>query len=144
MPPPFIHRLRVRYAECDMQGVVFNSHYLVYFDAALTELWREALGGYRPMLDRGIDLVVAEAQLRYKSAARFDDELTIEMTITHLGKTSIVSGYGIGCDGTPLVEGMTRHVTVDRTTLQKTPIPDWMRTGLEPWVSLSRQAGPSA
>jgi acyl-CoA thioester hydrolase len=122
-----------------MQGVVFNSHYLVYFDAALTELWREALGGYRAMLDRGIDLVVAEAQLRYQRAARFDDELTVEMTITRLGKTSIVSEHSIRRDGTPLVEGMTRHVTVDRETLQKTPIPDWMRAGLESWVGTRRQ-----
>ncbi|MBV9423893.1 MAG: acyl-CoA thioesterase [Solirubrobacterales bacterium] len=138
MARPFIHRLRVRYAECDMQGVVFNSHYLVYFDAALTELWREALGGYRLMLDQDIDLVVAEAHLRYKSAARFEDELTVEMTITHLGETSIVSEYSIGCDGTPLVDGMTRHVTVSRDTLKKTPIPGWMRSGLEPWVSSGR------
>jgi acyl-CoA thioester hydrolase len=117
-----------------MQGVVFNSHYLVYFDAALTELWREALGGYRTMLDRGIDLVVAEAQLRYARAARFDDELTLEMRITHLGTTSIVSDYSILCNGRALVQGTTRHVTVDRNTLEKTPIPDWMRSGLEPWV----------
>ena len=64
MAEPFTHRLRVRYAECDVQGVVFNSHYLAYFDIAITELWRAALGGYEAMLDRGLDIVVAEAHLR--------------------------------------------------------------------------------
>lgn len=134
MPPPFTHSVRVRYAECDMQGVVFNSHYLAYFDVALTELWREALGGYRAMIDRGVDLVVAEAQLRYESSARFDDELELELTITRLGTTSIVSAYAIRRNGDTLVAGTMRHVAVDRETHQKTPIPDWMRTGLEPWV----------
>ena len=45
MGSAFVHPLRVRYAECDPQGVVFNGHYLAYFDIALTELWRAAFGG---------------------------------------------------------------------------------------------------
>ena len=57
-------------------GVVFNAHYLAYFDVSITELWRAAFGGYQAMLDRGIDMVVAEAQLRFHASARFDDELT--------------------------------------------------------------------
>src|SRR4030095_16455395 len=43
---PFVHRLRVRFHECDPQGVVFNAHYFSYFDVALTEMWREAFGSY--------------------------------------------------------------------------------------------------
>ncbi len=64
----FSYPLRVRYAECDPQGVVFNSHYLAYFDIDMTELWRAAFGGYGVMIDRGIDLVVAEAQLRFRAS----------------------------------------------------------------------------
>ena len=75
MPAPYVHRLRVRYGECDPQGVVFNAHYLAYFDIALTELWRESLGGYRLMTDSGVDMVVAEAGVRYRASAGFDDEL---------------------------------------------------------------------
>src|SRR3712207_6949070 len=45
----FVHRLRVRYSECDPQGVVFNAHFVTYFDIALTELWREANGPYGGM-----------------------------------------------------------------------------------------------
>ncbi len=41
---PFVHELRVRYGECDPQGIVFNANYLLYFDVAFTELWREAVG----------------------------------------------------------------------------------------------------
>ena len=64
--PAFRHRLRVRYVECDAQGVVFNAHYLAYFDIGITELWREALGSYQDMLDAGVDVVVAEAGVRFR------------------------------------------------------------------------------
>src|SRR5207248_2363281 len=82
---PFRHRLRVRYAECDPQGVVFNAHYLAYFDTSITELWRAAFGSYQAMLERGVDVVVAEAQVRFRSPARFDEQLTLEIAITQLG-----------------------------------------------------------
>ena len=69
---PFRHRLRVRYNECDPQGVVFNANYLTYLDITMGELWRE-LGGYQEMVDAGVDMVVAEANIRYRAALRFDD-----------------------------------------------------------------------
>jgi acyl-CoA thioester hydrolase len=62
--PPFVHRLRVRYVECDMQGHVFNAHYFTWFDVANTEFWRAAIGSYSKMNDAGIDVVVAEAGAR--------------------------------------------------------------------------------
>ena len=72
MPRELVHELRVRYAECDPQGIVFNSRYLEYFDVALTELWREALGSYdEPMIAEGVDLVVAEAGMQVPQLAAF-------------------------------------------------------------------------
>jgi acyl-CoA thioester hydrolase len=130
---PFSHQLRVRFAECDPQGVVFNSHYLAYVDVAITELWRAALGNYQTMLDRGVDVVVAEARLRFRSPARFDDEVRLEVTVTHMGNTSIISQHRICRGDDVLVEVEIRHVTVDRATLAKLPIPDWLRDGLSPW-----------
>ena len=134
MGGPFVHSLRVRYAECDVQGVVFNSHYLAYFDVGITELWRAAFGSYQAMLDRGIDIVVAEAQLRFLASARFDDELTLEVTVTRLGTTSIVTRHLIRRTQQLVVDGSLRHVFVDRHALTKTPIPDWVRQGLAPWT----------
>ena len=77
--PAFVHHLRVRYNECDAQGHVFNANYLVYFDVILAELWREALGSYETLTAEGLDLVVAEAGLRFRAPARFDDELEITL-----------------------------------------------------------------
>jgi acyl-CoA thioester hydrolase len=134
MGVPFVHALRVRYAECDVQGVVFNAHYLAYFDVSMTELWRAAFGGYQAMLDRGVDMVVAEAQLRFQGPARFDQELRLEVAIVRMGNTSILSRHQISHGEQPVVEGTLAHVLVDRQTLRKTPIPDWARAGLAPWV----------
>ncbi len=134
MGAPFAHTLRVRYAECDPQGVVFNAHYLAYFDASITELWRAALGSYQSMIDRGVDLVVAEAQLRFRTPARFDEELTLEVAVTRMGSTAITSSHRIGRGADLVVEGMLRHVVVDRETLSKTAIPDWLRDQLGPWT----------
>jgi acyl-CoA thioester hydrolase len=130
----FVHPLRVRYAECDLQGVVFNAHYLAYFDVSITELWRAAFGNYQAMFDHGVDIVVAEAQLRFRAAARFDDELALEVTVTHLGTTSVVTEHLVRRAEEELVRGSLRHVFVDRHTLAKTPIPDWVRSGLAPWT----------
>ena len=62
MGTPFRHRIRVRWTECDLQGVVFYANYLMYFDIAMTELWREAVEPYGNMNASGADMVVAEAR----------------------------------------------------------------------------------
>jgi acyl-CoA thioester hydrolase len=133
MSEPLVHRLRVRYAECDLQGVAFNAHYLNYFDTSMTELWRAAYGGYRVMLDRGVDMVLAEARLRFLSPARFDDELELAVVVTHLGRTSFRTRHTATRDSEPVAECELRHVLVERRTGTKTPLPDWLRDGLAPW-----------
>jgi acyl-CoA thioester hydrolase len=130
---PYVHTVRVRYGECDAQGVVFNAHYLAYFDIAMTELWRAAFGGYDLMVQRGVDIVVAEAHLRFRGPARFDDEIALEVAIEQLGNTNIPSRHRILRDGELLVEGAVRHVMVDSETLAKATIPQWLRDGLAPW-----------
>ncbi len=81
MSPAFRHPLRVRFHECDPQGAVFNANYLAYFDIAITELWREAFGGWdEAMADMGLDAVVAEARCRYLAPLRFDEEIEVVAT----------------------------------------------------------------
>ena len=130
MPRVFRHRIRVRYGECDPQGVVFNANYFAYFDIALTELWREAAGGYAGMMDEGVDLQVVEATARYKAPARFDDEIDVTIEVTHLGTTSMVTTLAIRRDGALLVEGELAHVFVDTAALTKVPIPERLRAAL--------------
>lgn len=128
------YQLRVRYAECDMQGVVFNAHYLSYFDVSITELWRSAFGSYQAMLDRDVDLVVAAASVRYLRPARFDDQLTIGIAVAKLGTSSVTTSHRVRRDEHDVALGEISHVFVDRDTMGKTPIPAWARDGLAPWL----------
>jgi acyl-CoA thioester hydrolase len=131
---PFVHRLRVRFHECDPQGVVFNAHYFAYFDVALTEMWRAAFGSYQSVVDDGTDVVVVEASATYRAPARFDDEIDIELTVARLGTTSMTTETAIRRDGQLLVEGRLVHVFVDPATMAKQTIPDRVRAGLEPYA----------
>jgi YbgC/YbaW family acyl-CoA thioester hydrolase len=85
---PFVHELRVRYGECDPQGIVFNANYVAYFDVAFTELCREGFGSWQEMVERGIDAVLGEVNVRFRAPARFDDVLRLEARIARLGTTS--------------------------------------------------------
>jgi acyl-CoA thioester hydrolase len=128
--------MRVRYSECDLQGVVFNAHYLAYADQAMTELWRYGVeGGYPGMVAAGTDMVVAEARLRFLAAARFDDELDVEVAVTRLGTTGMTTDVRIVRGAEPLVEVEMRHVFVDVSGAGKRAIPDSVRRGLAPHLA---------
>jgi acyl-CoA thioester hydrolase len=127
---PFRHRLRVRYGECDPQGVVFNVHYFTYFDVAMTEFHREVIGPYSTMLDEGADLVVAEARARYLAPARFDEELNILVEVAHLGNSSMTIHLLVEREDRRLVEGELRYVFIDPRTKQKRSMPEGVRASL--------------
>ena len=132
----FRHRLRVRYSDCDPQGVVFNANYLTYFDIAITELWREALGPYEQVTsERGIDLVVAEAGVRYLAPIRFDEEVDLVATVARIGTTSIRTAIEIEAAAGTAAEGELRHVCVRHGTVEKAAVPDDVRTALERFKS---------
>jgi acyl-CoA thioester hydrolase len=131
---PFRHSLRVRYNECDPQNVVFNANYLTYFDLTMSELWRE-LGGYQEMVDAGVDMVVAEARVRYLAPLRFDDEFEVQATIARLGDTSMQTEIVIVSDGRTVAEGDLRHVFIESGGGSKAPIPAPIRSGLERYAA---------
>ena len=132
MPEPFRHRLRVRWSECDAQGVVFYPNYLAYFDHAMTELWREAVGPFGDIHEHGVDMVVAEAGVRYRASARFDEEIDLVASISRLGETSMTVDLTVwrAVDGELLAEGQLRHVFVDPDGLEKRVMPPAVREGL--------------
>ena len=121
----------MRYGECDPQGIVFNANYLLYFDVAFTELWRAAVGPWQDMVERGVDAVVAEANLVYRAPARFDDELQLQARITRLGATAITTEIDVLRSQELLVAGKLRHVCVSTDTWNKIDLPDWVRRGLQ-------------
>jgi acyl-CoA thioester hydrolase len=130
MSDEFRHRLRVRYGECDPQGVVYFARYPVYVDVALTELWRERIGPYNDMVEAGSDMVVAELQLRYRASAVFDDEIDVVIGVERLGETSLTCAWRIERGDTLLVEGTIRQVCIDPATKTKKPLPADVRAAL--------------
>lgn len=131
---PFVHRLRVRFHECDPQGVVFYAQYFAYVDVALTEMWREAFGSYGNVVAAGTDVVVVEAASTFRASARFDDDLDVELRIERLGTTSMAMATAVRRDDELLVDGRIVHVFVDAATMGKKAIPDHMRAALEAYA----------
>jgi acyl-CoA thioester hydrolase len=131
---PFVHRLRVRFHECDPQGVVFYAHYFAYVDVALTEMWREAFGSYGDVVAAGTDVVVVEVASTFRASARFDDDLDVELRIERLGTTSMAMATAIRRDDELLVDGRIVHVFVDAASMGKKAIPDHMRAALEAYA----------
>ncbi len=123
----------MRYNECDMQGIVFNSHYYTWIDLAHTELLREVLGAPLAVLHSlGVDVVVAESSARFFASARFDQEIDIEVRVESLTTTSMTTVHTFRHGETLLAEGRIRHVCVDQTSWAKTPWPDDVRSAFSP------------
>lgn len=127
----FIHPLRVRWAEVDMQKIVFNGHYLMYFDTAVGDYWRTlALPYEEAMVHLGGDLYVKKATLEYHASARYDDRLQIGLRCQRIGNSSL---QFLGCafrDDQPLVTGELIYVYADPATQSSRPVPDALRQAL--------------
>ena len=133
--PAFRHRLRVRYHECDAQARVFNAHYFAYFDIAVTELWREAFGSYDTLVERGYDVVVAEASARFRRPAGFDEWLDIALEIASLEGSDLITNATVLREETVIVEGRLHHVFVSTDTMRRADPPGEVTARLKPWMA---------
>lgn len=127
----FHHRLRVRWAEVDMQKIVFNAHYLMYLDTAMADYWRALALPYEATLAalQG-DLFVKKAVLEYHTSARLDDLLDVGLRCQHISKSSIVFAGDIRCNGRLLVSGELVYVFADPVTQKSRPVPAALRDAL--------------
>jgi acyl-CoA thioester hydrolase len=118
-------RFRVRYAETDKMGVVYNSNYLIWFEIGRVELMRDLGYCYRDLELDGYLLPVAEANCRFKDSAAYDDEILIRTRITRLRRSLIQFDYGIyrAEDRTLLATGTTTHF-VTGSDKQRKPLSD--------------------
>ena len=86
----FFHRLRVRWAEVDMQKIVFNAHYLMYFDTAIADYWRAIGLPYEAaMVQLDGDLYVKKATVEFHASAREDDQIDVALKCTRIGTSSM-------------------------------------------------------
>jgi YbgC/YbaW family acyl-CoA thioester hydrolase len=143
----FFHRLRVRWAEVDMQKIVFNAHYLMYVDTAIAEYWRVlALPYEEAMQQLDGDLYVKKATVEFHASARMDDRLEIGMRCARVGNSSILFESGIFRGDELLITCELVYVFANPQTQKSKPVPAPLRDVLtgyeagEPMVQL-RTAG---
>ena len=128
------YRLRVRWAEIDMQKVVFNGHYLTYIDTAVAEYWREIGLPYPDgYVDRyGCDLYLRKAAVEYHGSARYDETLAVLCRVRRLGRSSMDYRFEIWREAPsasqgPLITADLVYVNVDVESGKPTPVPDDLR-----------------
>ena len=109
--------MRVRYAETDQMGVVYHSNYLIWFEVGRVELIRSMGLDYKRMeVEEGCGIAVVEVHVRYRSPARYDDELAVETRLVAARGAVIKFRYKVlrVGDGVLLCEGETVHVVVGK------------------------------
>ena len=128
----FFDRLRVRWAEIDAQKIVFNGHYLMYFDTALASYWRAlALPYAETMESLGGDLYVRKATLEYLSSARYDDVLDVGMRCARVGNSSILFDGAVFRQDELLVSCELVYVFADPHAQTSKPVPGSLRAVLQ-------------
>ncbi len=118
-------QIRVRYAETDRMGLLHHANYLIYFEQARTELLRSRGYSYKDLEDQGYYLVIAKAEIRYKSPAHYDDVLTIRTTVTRTTPIRLEHRYEVFRDGTLICEGSTTLACVDADGKLQA-MPEWL------------------
>ena len=127
-----IHRLRVRWAEVDMQKIVFNAHYLMYFDTAITDYWRAlALPYEEAMVKLGGELYVKKASVEYHGSARFDDRLDVGLKCERIGNSSMVFIGAIFRGDELLIACELVYVFADPASQTSRPVPPVLRSLVE-------------
>lgn len=128
----FLFRLRVRWAEVDPQGIVFNGHYLTYFDTAMTEYWRSLAVPYPEAIHRlGGDLYAKKSSVEYHASARYDDLIDVGIKCSRIGNSSMVFVLGIFRGDEHLITGELVYVHADPKTQRATPLPQEFRQLLD-------------
>jgi acyl-CoA thioester hydrolase len=121
--------LSVRFSETDAQGVVHNAVYLVWFEIARIAYLAQFEGGYKGLVEQGVDATTTEAHVRYLDGTRFGDELRIHVRATDLRGARFRFEYVIERTGEPggiVADGWTAHACINAETLRPTRMPAWL------------------
>jgi len=134
----FSHELRVRYSEIDAQSIVFNAHYLTYFDCGITELFRKLdlrFSGFdATYLEH--DYHVVKSTIEYHSSVYFDEIIQIYVALGRIGTSSLTFRLFIfvGDEDTPRTSGEVIWVYANRKTHKATPLPQGIIDKLMPYL----------
>jgi acyl-CoA thioester hydrolase len=121
-----------RYAEIDQQGVVFNGHYLTWFDEACTAFFDHIGAGYPELIAGGLDFQVVHSEIDYAASVRWRDDVRVAVRCERVGSTSFTLGFTVTRSDAEAgrmtaVTGRNVYVVVSTSDWAKRPIPDWLR-----------------
>jgi acyl-CoA thioester hydrolase len=125
----FTHTIRVRYGECDQQGVVFNAHYLAYVDDAL-EHWFDA--SLSPEEREGFDVMLKKATVEWIAPARYRDHVAMDVGVARWGNTSFDVVVDGSAGGRASFVTTIVYVSVAPGTHDPVPVPEHVRAALSP------------
>lgn len=121
------HQVRVRYADCDMQGVVYNSHYLTFVDDAF-DCWLRSLD---PRFeDHGWEVMLKRAEIEWHAPARLAETIDVDVEVTRWGTTSMGVGFRGAVGDRHVFDVTIAYVVVDAQDYRPLPIPDELRDHL--------------
>lgn len=129
----FATDLTVRFSETDAQGIANNAVYLNWFEVARIAYLARFPGGYRGMIQQGVEALTIEAHVRYIAPCGFDDELRLHTRVTELRGARFRFEYVVERTSEPsatIAEGWTAHACVDAKTLRPTRMPAWLAEGI--------------
>ncbi len=125
------HRLRVRWSEVDMQGVVFNPQYLVYFDVAVAEYWRAMAASHPAALhDYALRLYTVKATIEFHQSAHYDEEIDVSCRVARIGRSSLGFAFGLWRGEQQLASGEIIYVYADSETKRPAPLPEPLRSAI--------------
>jgi acyl-CoA thioester hydrolase len=126
---PFVHRIRVRYAEVDGQGVVFNAHWLTYFDDSCTR-FMSGLGFGPGFWIKEFDVMLVKAVVEWLGPAGFDDWIDVEVVPARLGTKSFDLSYRACVEAREVCRATITYCAVRPGLNEPFEIPDPVRAAL--------------
>lgn len=127
----FATELDVRFSETDAQGVVHHAVYAEWLEVARIAYIEQYPGGYKGLVESGVDVTTTEVYVRYLLPAAFGDRLKIHVRAKDVRGARFRFDYVIARDGSVVAEGWTTHACIDATTLRPTRIPEGLRAKIE-------------
>jgi len=124
---PFRYHLKVRYSEIDLQGIVYNAHYLTYFDIGVHEFFHSLPYDYTAIgRETGQDFNMAMGKVNYRRALRLDENFAVDVSISRVGRSSLTFDLAIwvGDEEEPRATGEIVSVHADQSTNRSTPLPE--------------------
>jgi acyl-CoA thioester hydrolase len=125
--------LNVRFSETDAQGIANNATYLNWFEVGRVSYLRQFPGGYRGLIEKGVEALTLETYVRYRLPCVFDDQLRIHVRATDLRGARFRFEYvleRLNEPAGPVADGWTAHACVDAKTFRPTRMPTWLAEGI--------------